>query len=83
MQKARDAAGDKEVRISGGGDVIRQYLNAGLVDELDLQIAPLLLGGGTRLFDHLDRGKIRLEIVEAIGSPLVTHVVYRVNSPTT
>ena len=78
LQKARDAAGNKDVRISGGAGVIRQYLNSGLVDELNLQVAPLLLGRGTRLFDHVERERVKLEIAEVIGSPLVTHVAYNV-----
>jgi dihydrofolate reductase len=81
LQKAKEAAGKKDVRISGGADIIRQYLSAGLVDEIDIQIAPLFLGGGMRLFDHVDRNSIKLEIDKVIGSPLVTHLIYNVVRP--
>ena len=57
---------------------LSQYLNAGLVEELDIQIAPLFLGRGMRLFDHIERNKVKLEIVRAINSPLITHVMYNV-----
>ena len=78
LTKAQKAAGNKDVRISGGANVIQQYLNAGLVEELDIQIAPLFLGRGMRLFDHIERNKVKLEIVRAINSPLITHVMYNV-----
>ena len=78
LDQARDAASGEDVRISGGADAIRQYLNAGHVDELQLQIAPLLLGDGVRLFEGVDPSAVDLEIIEAIHSPLVTHVRYRV-----
>ena len=78
LRKAQTAAGKKDVRISGGANVIRQYLNAGLVEELVIQIAPLFLGTGMRLFDHIDGTKVKLEIVKAVDSPLVTHVQYNI-----
>ncbi len=78
LERAREAAGGKDVRISGGRDVVVQYLNAGLVDELSLAIAPIFLGEGIRLFDRIDRRKVAVEIVEAIHSPAVTHVRYAV-----
>jgi dihydrofolate reductase len=78
LRRARDAAGDKDVRISGGANVIAQYLNAGLVDELQIALAPVIIGGGVRLFDRVDRSKVALKIVEAIHSPAVTHVRYSV-----
>lgn len=78
LAKAQKAAGNKDVRISGGADVIRQYLNAGLVEELDIQIAPLFLGTGMRLFDQIDGTKVKLEIVKAANSPLITHVQYNI-----
>jgi dihydrofolate reductase len=76
LARAQKAAGIKDVRISGGASVIQQYLNAGLVDELDVQIAPMFLGKGMRLFDHIDQTKVKLEIVEAINSPTITHLQY-------
>jgi hypothetical protein len=68
----------KDVRISGGASVIQQYLNGELVDELDVQIAPMFLEKGTRLFDHIDGTKVKLEIVEAINSPTIAHLHYRI-----
>jgi len=79
LRRARDAAGAKDVRIAGGAHVIAQYLNAGLVDELDISLAPVVIGGGVRLFDRVDRDKLgALKIVEAISSPAVTHLRYSV-----
>jgi dihydrofolate reductase len=78
LEQARRAAGEKDIRISGGADVVRQYLNAGLVDELTLSLSPILLGDGLRLFDGVDRGKVSFEIVEAVHSNRVTHLRYAV-----
>lgn len=80
LQKAKDAAGQKDVRISGGADVIRQYLNAGFIDEFIIHIAPLFLGTGVRLFEKTDSRGITFEISKVIGSPVVTHIFYKVNS---
>jgi dihydrofolate reductase len=77
LEQARDAAGGKDVRISGGADVIRQYINAGLVDELQIQLAPTFLRDGLRLFEGIDSSHFSLEILEAIHSPRVTHLRYR------
>lgn len=77
LDRARDAAGGKDVLVGGGASVVNQYLAAGLVDELELHIAPLVLGGGARLFDGVGPG-LRLEQVRAIGAPGVTHLGYRV-----
>ncbi|HKS69614.1 MAG TPA: dihydrofolate reductase family protein [Ktedonobacterales bacterium] len=78
LRQAREAAGDRDIRIAGGADAILQYLNAGLVDEFEIALAPVFFGGGIRLFDGIDRRKVGLEIVEAIHSPLVTHLRYAV-----
>jgi dihydrofolate reductase len=72
---AREAAGDRDVRIAGGASMAQQALRAGLVDRIDLHVAPVLLGGGTRLFENVDFG--RLELVETTGSGRVSHLVYR------
>lgn len=80
LEKALKVAGSKDVRISGGANVIRQYLNAGLVDELNLHIAPLFLGKGIPLFDNLDTSKNTLTIIEAIHSEKVTHLRYKVTA---
>jgi dihydrofolate reductase len=78
LEQAKAAAGDKHVQIAGGADVIQQYLKAGAVDEFQLHIAPVLLGGGVRLLDGLGNDEIKLEVVRAVESPYVTHVKYRV-----
>lgn len=78
LAQARAAAGSKDVRISGGADTVRQYLRAGLVDDITLHVAPLLLGAGLRLFDHLDPHDLNLEPLEASSSARVSHLRYRV-----
>jgi dihydrofolate reductase len=76
LEQARAAAGDGDVAIAGGASAVRQYLAAGLLDELFLHIVPVVLGGGERLLQ--DVGDPALEPVEVIASPAVTHVRYRV-----
>ena len=78
LRQAREAAGGKDIRIAGGAHAIVQYLNAGLVDEFSIALAPVFFGEGVRLFDGIDRQKVSAEIVEAIHSPLVTHLRYAV-----
>jgi dihydrofolate reductase len=78
LTRARSAAGARDVAIAGGASTGRQFLRAGLVDELHLHIAPTLLGGGVRLFEDLDPASIRLEPVRVDHAPLATHVRYRV-----
>jgi dihydrofolate reductase len=75
--RAREAAGGKDVSVMGGADVIRQALAAGLVDELAITIAPVVLGAGKRLFDGFDRS-LDLEHVGVRRSPWATHITYRV-----
>ena len=77
LERARAAAGDKDVAIAGGADVIQQCLKGGLVDEFQVHVAPLLLGDGVRLFDLLDT-KLEIEGTRVIASPGVTHLKYRV-----
>jgi dihydrofolate reductase len=77
LSQAADEAGGKDISIGGGADVIRQALAAGLVDELVLSTAPVILGAGKRLFHGFDHD-IDLEIVKTVGSPLATHVRYSV-----
>jgi dihydrofolate reductase len=81
MARARAVAGDKDIVIGGGANVIQQYLAAGLVDEVQIHLAPVLLGAGTRLFDHLGTGLPELERTRVIESPFVTHLRYRVVRP--
>ncbi len=78
LEKAKKDAGNKDVRISGGAYVIQQYLNAGLVDEFSIHVAPVVLGKGVRLFDKIEKAKFSLEIIEAINSKMVTHLFYKV-----
>ena len=80
LRQAREVAGGKDIRIAGGAHAIVQYLNAGLVDEFSIALAPVFFGEGIRLFDGIDRRKVSPEIVEAIHSPLVTHLRYAVTT---
>jgi dihydrofolate reductase len=78
LLRARNEAGDRDIRIAGGADVIIQYLNAGLVDEFAIALSPVLLGTGRRLFDGIDASRVSLDPMEAISSPMVTHLRYAV-----
>jgi dihydrofolate reductase len=80
LEQARAAAAGKDVTVGGGADVINQYLAAGLVDELELSIVPLVLGGGARLFEGVGPD-LTLEQVRAVEAPGVTHLKYRVAPP--
>jgi dihydrofolate reductase len=77
LAQARKAAGDKDVLAAGGATIAQQYLAAGLLDELQIHVVPLLLGDGVRLFDHVDP-TVDLELTRVIESPSVTHLRYRV-----
>ena len=77
LDLAQSAAGDKDILIGGGAKTINQYLAAGLVDQLDLHVVPIILGGGARLFDGVGPA-VRLEIIRVIEAPGVTHLRYRV-----
>lgn len=77
LDLAREAAGDKDVFIGGGADVINQYLAAGLVDELELHVVPILLGGGARLLAGVGPG-LKLEPLRTIEARGVSHLKYRV-----
>ena len=76
LERAADAAGDKDVAIPGGASTAQQYLRAGLVDEMDLHVVPVILGGGERLFANLDGGPSGFECVELVSSPAVAHFRY-------
>ncbi|HYX11207.1 MAG TPA: dihydrofolate reductase family protein [Candidatus Acidoferrum sp.] len=80
LARAREAAGGKNVVLMGGADLLRQYLDAGLVDEFTLTIAPVLLGGGKRLFDGISQTGITFERTGVIESPFATHLRFRVSS---
>ena len=74
LARAFEAAAGADVLLGGGAATVQQYLRAGLIDELHLVIVPILLGGGERLFDHLDGGPVGYECVEWASSPSVVHV---------
>lgn len=73
LERAFAAAGGKDVRLYGGAATVQQYLRAGLVDDLHVAIAPVLLGGGERLFDHLDGGAQYYTCTELTSSPAASH----------
>ena len=73
LEQARRAAGGKDVALSGGAQAAQQYLNAGLVDEMQLHVAPILLGGGERLFDNV-ADLHGLVLVETVAAPNVVHL---------
>lgn len=77
LERARAAAGDKDVRIGGGADTIQQYLRAGLIDELHYVVSPILLGRGERLFEGVDARALGYECVDFVASEKATHVVLR------
>ena len=82
VAQAREAAGGRDVSVMGGADVIRQALRAGLLDELSITIAPVVLGGGKRLFDGFDQ-TLDLEHASLLQSPFATHITYRVRARAT
>ena len=76
LEQAQAAAGDKDVEIGGGADVVQQFLNSGLLDELNIHLVPVLLGsGGVRLLDGVD--PTELELTRVVESPHVTHLTYK------
>jgi dihydrofolate reductase len=74
---AKQVAGDKDVAV-GGTQITQQCLKSGLIDEIQIELAPILLGDGISLFDRLGTGPIDLEILRVIDTPSVTHLTYRV-----
>jgi dihydrofolate reductase len=79
MAQAKAAAGEQDVMVNGGADIDRQYLNAGLIDEIRLHLVPVLLGAGTPLFTGV-RPDLRLVPSQATNSPLATHLTYQVDA---
>lgn len=80
LEQARGAADGKDVALSGGANVAQQYLKAGLVDDIQLHVVPVLLGDGARLFDNLGGATVGLASTRAIEAPGVAHLEYRVTS---
>jgi len=76
VERARDAAGARDVQIAGGGSMVQQALALGLLDELQVHVAPVFLGGGVTLFEGVSPAG--LEVVETIATPHATHIHYRV-----
>src|SRR5687768_16657059 len=76
LDRAREAASDRDVRIAGGGATILQYLNAGLIDEFSIALSPVLFGSGIRLFEGVDASRVALEPLSAESTQRVTHLTY-------
>jgi dihydrofolate reductase len=74
LKKAQAVASDKDVAVMGGANICQQFLNAGLLDAIQLHLVPVLFGSGTRLFDHLGSDNIKLEPVQVLETPVVTHL---------
>ena len=79
VERARAAADGKDVQVAGGAEAIQQALRAGLLDELQIHVAPVLLGGGTRLLDNLEGTNATLELDRVEASAAVAHVRYRIS----
>jgi dihydrofolate reductase len=73
LARALEAAGGLDVSVGGGAETAQQYLRARLIDEMEIPVVPVLLGGGERLFEHLDGGPAGYECVELVASPVVAH----------
>ena len=78
LEDARAAAGGRTVCVMGGADIAQQYLKAGLVDEISIHLAPVLFGGGLRLFEHLGDEHIKLENLSSQQTTAATHLRFRV-----
>lgn len=76
LELAREAAGDRDVRISGGANVIQQYLNMDVIDELEIALAPVLFHSGRRLFEGLREPGPRFRIDSVVTGPAATHLRY-------
>ena len=76
LEQARQAAGGKDVSLAGGAKAAQQYLAAGLVDEMEINLAPTLLGSGERLFDGVGDNLHGLELVRTVAAPKVTHLKF-------
>jgi dihydrofolate reductase len=77
LEQARKAAGGKDVALGGGANVAQQYLAAGLIDEMQIHLVPVLLGDGARLFNNLAAAEVGLECIGVVEAPGVTHLTYR------
>jgi dihydrofolate reductase len=77
LDRARDAAQGKDITLGGGAQVAQQYLKAGLIDEMEIHVVPVLLGGGARLFDDTDGRQTDYDCIRVVNSPTVSHYKYR------
>jgi dihydrofolate reductase len=77
LERARNAAGGKDIALGGGADVAQQYLRAGLIDEMEIHVVPLLLGDGARLFERTDGRQTAYDSIRVVCSPSVSHFRYR------
>ncbi|MDQ2654541.1 MAG: dihydrofolate reductase family protein [Chloroflexota bacterium] len=80
LDQAREAAGNRDVRVAGGGTTILEYVNAGLIDEFSIALSPVLFGSGIRLFAGVNASRVALEPVRAEPSQRVTHLTYAVRA---
>jgi dihydrofolate reductase len=78
LRQAKSAADGKDVSVAGGANAIQQFISAGLLDEIQVHLVPILLGDGVRLFDQLDPEHTQMETTRVIDSPGVTHLRFRV-----
>jgi dihydrofolate reductase len=76
IQQAQESAGSRDVRIAGGADVIQQYLNLGVIDELEIALAPVLFGSGRRLFENLREPTPRFRVDQVLDTQAATHLRY-------
>jgi len=76
LEQAKESAGGRDIRIAGGADVIQQYLNLGVIEELEIAVAPVLFGGGRRLFENIRVPLPRFRIDKVVDSPAATHLRY-------
>jgi dihydrofolate reductase len=76
LEQAKKSAGGRDIRIAGGADVIQQYLNLNVIEELEIAVAPVLFGGGRRLFENLREPVPRFRIDRVVDSPAATHLRY-------
>jgi len=78
LAQARAVAGEKDISVMGGASIGQQYIAAGLVDEISIHLVPVLFGSGTRMFEHLGAKHIQLEALDTVGTPVATHLRFRV-----
>ncbi|HEY3493320.1 MAG TPA: dihydrofolate reductase family protein [Polyangiaceae bacterium] len=76
LQQARESAGGRDVRIAGGANVVQQFLNLGVIDELEISLAPVLFGSGRRLFENLHASVSQFRIDDVLAGPAATHLRY-------